>query len=114
MKTFVAPLFVPAERPDRVEKAIRSGADAVIVDLEDAVAPASKALARELAVTVLSRATPECAVYVRVNGPGTPDLLAADLEHWGPAGQPSTASFCPRPKTPSRSATSPGLWPERL
>lgn len=39
-------LFVPATRPDRVEKAIRSGADALIVDLEDAVAPPDKAEAR--------------------------------------------------------------------
>ena len=40
--TPVAPLFVPADRPERFEKADRSGADAVIVDLEDAVAPAAK------------------------------------------------------------------------
>lgn len=40
-------LFVPATRIDRVEKAFASGADAVIVDLEDAVAQADKAQARE-------------------------------------------------------------------
>ena len=39
-------LFVPATRIDRVEKAFASGADAVIVDLEDAVAQADKAQAR--------------------------------------------------------------------
>ena len=33
-------LYVPADRPDRVAKALVSGAHAVIVDLEDAVAPA--------------------------------------------------------------------------
>jgi citrate lyase subunit beta / citryl-CoA lyase len=40
-------LFVPASRPDRYAKALRSGADAVIVDLEDAVAPVDKKTARE-------------------------------------------------------------------
>jgi citrate lyase subunit beta/citryl-CoA lyase len=35
-------LFVPGSRPERILKAIESGADAVIVDLEDAVAPADK------------------------------------------------------------------------
>lgn len=40
-------LFVPATRIDRVEKAFASGADAVIVDLEDAVAKQDKAKARD-------------------------------------------------------------------
>lgn len=40
-------LFVPANRPERIDKALSSGADAVIVDLEDAVAHAEKDLARE-------------------------------------------------------------------
>ncbi len=39
-------LFVPATRADRIPKALASGADAVIVDLEDAVAPQDKDLAR--------------------------------------------------------------------
>lgn len=39
-------LFVPADRPERLPKALASAADAVIVDLEDAVAPAAKAAAR--------------------------------------------------------------------
>ena len=42
----VAPLFVPATRPERIAKAANSGADAIIVDLEDAVAVADKDLAR--------------------------------------------------------------------
>ena len=41
-----APLFVPADRPDRLQKACTSGADALIFDLEDAVAPGSKNQAR--------------------------------------------------------------------
>jgi citrate lyase subunit beta / citryl-CoA lyase len=40
-------LFVPGDRPDRFAKAIASGADAVVLDLEDAVPPARKAVARE-------------------------------------------------------------------
>ena len=40
-------LFVPATKIDRVAKAFASGADAVIVDLEDTVAPADKAFARQ-------------------------------------------------------------------
>jgi citrate lyase subunit beta/citryl-CoA lyase len=39
-------LFVPATRPNRFEKALQSGADAVIIDLEDAVPPQLKAEAR--------------------------------------------------------------------
>jgi citrate lyase subunit beta/citryl-CoA lyase len=39
-------LFVPGDRPERFDKACRSGADAVILDLEDAVCPERKALAR--------------------------------------------------------------------
>jgi citrate lyase subunit beta/citryl-CoA lyase len=40
-------LFVPATRPDRFDKAVASGADAVIVDLEDAVEPGRKVEARQ-------------------------------------------------------------------
>ena len=39
-------LFVPGDRPERFAKALASGADAVVVDLEDAVAPAAKDAAR--------------------------------------------------------------------
>jgi len=40
-------LFVPGDRPDRFDKAAAAGADAVILDLEDAVAPEAKERARE-------------------------------------------------------------------
>ncbi|MEO3762567.1 CoA ester lyase [Streptomyces sp. B8F3] len=61
-------LFVPATRPDRFGKAVGSGADAVIVDLEDAVAAADKAAARDDLYAGWPRdaAVP---VAVRVNGP---------------------------------------------
>jgi citrate lyase subunit beta / citryl-CoA lyase len=69
-------LFVPATRPERVAKAQASGAHQVIVDLEDAVAPADKDAARA-EVAALSV---EGGCLVRINGPGTPfhdDDLAA-------------------------------------
>ncbi|HEY9027048.1 MAG TPA: CoA ester lyase [Burkholderiaceae bacterium] len=40
-------LFVPGNRPERFAKALASGADAIVLDLEDAVAPAAKGEARE-------------------------------------------------------------------
>ncbi|HEU5005635.1 MAG TPA: CoA ester lyase [Jatrophihabitantaceae bacterium] len=72
-------LYVPGDRPERFEKAAASGADVVIVDLEDAVVPAHKAAARENAVQWLASARPGT-VEVRVNGlstPWAPDDLAA-------------------------------------
>ncbi|XBQ16643.1 MAG: CoA ester lyase [Oceanicaulis sp.] len=47
-------LFVPGSRPDRIAKALEAGADAVCVDLEDAVAPAAKDEAREAVLGALS------------------------------------------------------------
>lgn len=62
-------LFVPATRPERFEKAATSGADRVIVDLEDAVVPESKVAAREaLAQASLPQTVP---IYVRVNAHAT-------------------------------------------
>lgn len=48
-------LFVPGDRPERMEKALASGADALILDLEDAVAPQAKAEARQHVVSFLHR-----------------------------------------------------------
>ena len=39
-------LFVPGNRPERFDRALRSGADAVVLDLEDSVAVSAKASAR--------------------------------------------------------------------
>lgn len=58
-------LFVPGNRPDRYAKAIAAGADAVIVDLEDAVPPNDKPSARAALAAWLS---PDHAVLIRVNG----------------------------------------------
>jgi citrate lyase subunit beta/citryl-CoA lyase len=66
-------LFVPGDRPDRYAKAIASGADVVIIDLEDAVAPDAKADAlRAVQAAVLPGATPAARVLVRINAAGSP------------------------------------------
>lgn len=61
-------LFVPATRPERFDKALASGADCVILDLEDAVDPADKTLAREHVVRFASY---NSQVLVRINAAGT-------------------------------------------
>jgi citrate lyase subunit beta / citryl-CoA lyase len=68
-------LYVPADRPDRVEKAIASAAHAVIVDLEDGVAPAAKARARAN-LTALLGGRHEKPIAVRVNAGDASDLEA--------------------------------------
>lgn len=67
-------LFVPGARPDRFDKAVASGADLVVLDLEDAVAPDEKSAARSAVVEWL--ATGRAAV--RVNGAQS-DEHAADV-----------------------------------
>ncbi|GAA3676077.1 CoA ester lyase [Nonomuraea antimicrobica] len=65
-------LYVPGDRPERFGKAVASGADVVIIDLEDAVAPAAKDAARRNAVAYLSGPRePGVQVHVRVNDPAT-------------------------------------------
>ena len=66
-------LFVPGDRPDRYEKALATGADAVCIDLEDAVAPARKTGARASVLRFLAhRPRPStAAVIVRLNDPDT-------------------------------------------
>lgn len=63
-------LFVPGSRPERFRKALSAGADAVCLDLEDAVAPDAKAEARQAVVAFLAT-TPRGRVGVRVNGATT-------------------------------------------
>jgi citrate lyase subunit beta / citryl-CoA lyase len=61
-------LFVPGNRPERFSKALASGADAVIIDLEDAVPPAERDAAR---ANVRAWASPAHPVLIRVNGATT-------------------------------------------
>jgi citrate lyase subunit beta/citryl-CoA lyase len=71
-------LFVPGSRQDRFLKALDTGADKIIIDLEDAVPPSGKASAREDAVRFLkSNAGPR--IIVRINAVGTP-YFQADID----------------------------------
>ncbi|OWY29752.1 HpcH/HpaI aldolase/citrate lyase family protein [Herbaspirillum robiniae] len=64
-------LFVPANRPDRYAKALDSGADAVIVDLEDAVALPLKEQARATLAQWIRDNGPQPRLWVRVNAADT-------------------------------------------
>ncbi|SFK07762.1 citrate lyase subunit beta / citryl-CoA lyase [Amycolatopsis sacchari] len=73
-------LFVPGDRPDRIPKAAAAGAEAIAVDLEDAVALSRKETARASAVTALGALPPGGPlVTVRINGVAT-GLAEADVE----------------------------------
>jgi citrate lyase subunit beta/citryl-CoA lyase len=75
-------LFTPADSAKKLEKAMGSGADAVIVDLEDSIALDGKAKARESAAAFLREAVPAKArpyLLVRVNGLQT-GFTDADLD----------------------------------
>src|SRR5690349_18917523 len=82
MRTPRSYLFVPANRPEMFDKACRAGADAVIVDLEDAVPFADKAAARRALAGWLSAQQP---VLVRINGADT-EWFADDLALCGAPG----------------------------
>ena len=74
-------LFVPATHPERFQKALASGADMVIADWEDAVAPADKAGARAalLQAAAAMDAAQRARLLVRINAEGTP-WFADDLQ----------------------------------
>ena len=76
MPTYRSLLFVPGARPDRFDKAAASGADAIIIDLEDAVLPEDKTSAREAAYTWLAERGESIAAGVRVNSLRTADGCA--------------------------------------
>jgi citrate lyase subunit beta/citryl-CoA lyase len=95
-------LFVPGNRPERFAKALASGADAVIIDLEDAVPLDAKDTAR----AALAQAWPDfdadqrARLLVRVNPAGTP-WHAADLAALG--GLPSLgAVMLPKAENPQQ------------
>ena len=60
-------LFSPGDRPDLLEKAPNTGADVVVFDLEDAVVPDRKQLARETVATAVADLETDAEVCVRVN-----------------------------------------------
>lgn len=71
-------LFVPGNRPERFAKAFASGADAVILDLEDAVAPRDKGDARSAVASwfAAAPATDRARALVRINGVDVHDDMA--------------------------------------
>ncbi len=75
MQALRSMLFTPGNRSDLIEKAIRSGTDAVIVDLEDAVPLDSKVAARDALADLPESDVP---LYVRVNGAET-EFLWGDV-----------------------------------
>ena len=78
-------LFVPADRPDRLPKALASGADVVIADLEDAVAPGAKARARQALAAWLDAWS------------GGPDAGSQPSSAEEPPGRPGHAAHASRP-----------------
>jgi citrate lyase subunit beta/citryl-CoA lyase len=95
-------LFVPGNRPERFAKALASAADAVIIDLEDAVGPADKAAARDhLAQAFAAFTAPDKArLVVRMNADATPwrddDLLLLKAL----VNQGLGAVMCPKAESP--------------
>ena len=88
-------LYVPADRPDRIEKALASSADIVAVDLEDAVAPERKVKARKNVLDLLRGDSRGRHIQVRINPRGStgmsPILTAL------PISARTLRSDCPRP-----------------
>jgi citrate lyase subunit beta / citryl-CoA lyase len=80
-------LFVPADSGRKLDKALGSGADALIIDLEDSIAPERKAQARASAAAFIKEAVRQSArpcILVRINGLAT-GLTDADLDAVVPA-----------------------------
>lgn len=100
-------LFVPGGRPDRWPKALATGADLVVIDLEDATGPDAKGPARA-DVARFCREAPDPRIAVRVNqlvnAHGLADLLAL-------AEAPPGVVFVPKVETAGILAVAHGLLP---
>ena len=75
-------LFIPGDSPKKLDKGMGSGADALLLDLEDSIAPERKAEARQITLAFLKEARTAKArprLYVRINGLAT-GLTDADLD----------------------------------
>ncbi len=69
-------LFVPADNAERLEKSVARDSDALIVDLEDGVAPSDKSVARTHAREWLDRVETTSEIWIRINK----DSIREDLE----------------------------------
>lgn len=95
MTTAATYLFVPGDRPDRFGKAMDSGADRVILDLEDAVRPAAKGAARD---AILAAGLDWSRAVVRVNDAASAHF-ADDLAFLGRC--PAAAVLLPKAEDPA-------------
>jgi len=102
-------LFAPGSNTTVMQKALNSAADAVILDLEDAVPIAEKEAARGRVVDLLSSSARSQRIYIRVNGWGTP-WGRVDLENAVAAG--IDGIILPKAETPEVVAEVAGLLPE--
>ncbi|MFF4761958.1 HpcH/HpaI aldolase/citrate lyase family protein [Streptomyces sp. NPDC001292] len=108
-------LYAPGDRPHVVAKALASGADVVVVDLEDAVAPDRKEYARAATAELLTE-PPPVPVHVRINavdGPLAAEDLAAVAPRPGLAGLrlPKVTSAGQVARVAARTETAQGLPP---
>ncbi len=92
------PLFAPGDSGRKTDKALQSSADAVILDLEDSVAPGGKGAARDAVSTLLKSSPARPGLLVRVNGRDT-DWYLHDLAAVA-AGQPD-AIMLPKCTSPA-------------
>ena len=77
MSTALTYLYVPGSAPQRFDKAVASGADAIVLDLEDAVSVADKVSARHTVAEWVARCeSGDVEVWVRIN-PGSVDDITA-------------------------------------
>ncbi|CAM5793376.1 HpcH/HpaI aldolase/citrate lyase family protein [Ottowia pentelensis] len=104
-------LFVPGTRTGRFDKALASGADRVVLDLEDAVATDDKAHARSAVVTWLQGAMPadRSRIVVRINDAGSP-WFAADLAALGDA--PGISVLLPKAESATQIAETQAALPD--
>src|SRR5260370_398011 len=89
-------LFTPATRPERFAKAAETGADVLLIDLEDAVAPCDKAAARTTALDYLAGLRAGTLRALRINGLDTRAGIA-DLDAL--LGSAASPDFLVLPKT---------------
>jgi (S)-citramalyl-CoA lyase len=90
-------LFTPATRPERFAKASATGADVAVVDLEDAVAPKDKVVARGIALDYLANEPAEDALRaLRINGL---DTLAGVSDLYALLASTAAPDFLVLPKT---------------
>lgn len=79
MKNFRTVLFAPGDDQKKTGQVFTAGADAIVLDLEDAVTPERKNIAREIVREALPKPSPPVPSFIRVNPVSSPYILK-DLE----------------------------------